>query len=136
LKNCSQDYNLGYRQFKVKIGRGNRWMSFKEGLKRDVDVTKRIAEAFPDCDILVDGNNGFSVGEFTQYLKSISGVNLFWIEEPFHETVAEYIYLKDWLKKEGVTTLLADGEADAHQDLVMELLQKKLIDVHLTDIEE
>lgn len=101
LKNCKQDYDLGYRQFKVKIGRGNRWMSFKEGMQRDIEVTKQIAQVFPDCDILVDGNNGFSVGEFTQYLKGISGVNLFWIEEPFHETVAEYTYLREWLNKEG-----------------------------------
>lgn len=136
LKNCKQDYDLGYRQFKVKIGRGNRWMSFKEGMQRDIEVTKQIAKAFPDCDILVDGNNGFSAGEFTQYLKGISGVNLFWIEEPFHETVAEYTYLREWLNKEGVKTLLADGEADANQDVVMDLLRKKLIDVHLTDIEE
>ena len=136
LKNCKQDYDLGYRQFKVKIGRGNRWMSFKEGMQRDIEVTKQIAKAFPDCDILVDGNNGFSAGEFTQYLKGISGVNLFWIEEPFHETVAEYTYLREWLNKEGIKTLLADGEADANQDVVMDLLRKKLIDVHLTDIEE
>lgn len=88
-------------KFKVKIGRGNRWMSFKEGMQRDIEVTKQIAQVFPDCDILVDGNNGFSVGEFTQYLKGISGVNLFWIEEPFHETVAEYTYLREWLNKEG-----------------------------------
>lgn len=136
LKNCQQDYDFGYRQFKVKIGRGNRWMSYKEGLKRDIEVTKKIAESFLNIDILVDGNNGFSAKEFTDYLKGIAGVKLFWIEEPFHETVAEYTYLRNWIKNEGIITLLADGEADANQDLVMELLQKKLIDVHLTDIEE
>lgn len=111
-------------------------MSFRDGLRRDIEVTKQIAKAFPDCDILVDGNNGFSVEEFTQYLKGIDGVKLFWIEEPFHESVAEYTYLRDWLKNEGTQTLLADGEADANQELVMELLRKKLIDVHLRDIEE
>lgn len=136
LENCKQDYDFGYRQFKVKIGRGNRWMSFKEGLQRDIEVTKKIAEAFPDCEILVDGNNGFSADEFIKYLKGISGLNLFWIEEPFHETVAEYTYLREWLNKEGKKTLLADGEADADQGFIMDLLEKKLIDVHLTDIEE
>src|SRR5690606_3805920 len=121
---------------KVKIGRGNRWMSFREGLNRDIEVTKKIAQAFPDCEILVDGNNGFAVDEFIQYMQGISGVNLFWIEEPFHETVAEYTYFREWLNKEGIKTLLADGEADADQNFIMELLDKKLIDVHLTDIEE
>lgn len=136
LENCKQDYDFGYRQFKVKIGRGNRWMSFREGLNRDIEVTKKIVQAFPDCEILVDGNNGFAVDEFIQYMQGISGVNLFWIEEPFHETVAEYTYFREWLNKEGIKTLLADGEADADQNFIMELLDKKLIDVHLTDIEE
>lgn len=127
---------IGYRQFKVKIGRGHRWMSFRDGLQRDIEVTKRIAEAFPDCEILMDGNNGFSVAEFIQYLKGIDGVNLFWIEEPFHETVEEYTYLREWINKEGIKTLLADGEADANQGFIMDLLNTKLIDVHLTDVEE
>lgn len=135
LAECQYDYNLGYRQFKLKIGRGHRWMPFKEGLQRDIEVTKKVAEAFPDCEILVDGNNGFSVDEFIQYMKGISGVNLFWIEEPFHETVAEYEKLRNWLNSEGIKTLLADGEADPDQNLLRELMEKKLIDVHLTDIE-
>jgi len=36
---------------------------------------------FPDCDILVDGNNGFTADEFIKYLKGIEGIRLFWIEE-------------------------------------------------------
>lgn len=136
LQECEYDYNLGYRQFKLKIGRGNRWMPFKEGLQRDIEVTKKVAEAFPDCQVLVDGNNGFSVDEFIQYMKGISGINLFWIEEPFHETVSDYERLRNWLKSEGIHTLLADGEADPDQDLLRELIKKDLIDVHLTDIED
>ncbi|TJZ53357.1 mandelate racemase/muconate lactonizing protein [Sphingobacterium olei] len=136
LEECAYDYKLGYRQFKLKIGRGNRWMPFKKGLQRDIEVTKKVAEAFPDCQVLVDGNNGFSVEEFIQYMKGISGVRLFWIEEPFHETVVDYQKLRAWLKSEGITTLLADGEADWDQALLRELIEKKLIDVHLTDIED
>ncbi|GGH18549.1 hypothetical protein GCM10011418_22270 [Sphingobacterium alkalisoli] len=136
LEECAYDYKLGYRQFKLKIGRGNRWMPFSEGLQRDIEVTKKVAEAFPDCQVLVDGNNGFSVEEFIQYMKGIAGVSLFWIEEPFHETVTEYEKLRSWLKGEGINTLLADGEADWDQNLLRELIEKKLIDVHLTDIED
>ncbi|TYP97282.1 L-alanine-DL-glutamate epimerase-like enolase superfamily enzyme [Sphingobacterium allocomposti] len=136
LEECAYDYKLGYRQFKLKIGRGNRWMPFHQGLQRDIEVTKKVAEAFPDCQILVDGNNGFSVDEFIAYMKGISGVQLFWIEEPFHETVADYQRLKAWLNSEGVNTLLADGEADPDQELLRELINQKLLDVHLTDIED
>jgi len=33
LKNCQWDYDYGYRQFKVKIGRGHKWMKGEAGLK-------------------------------------------------------------------------------------------------------
>ncbi|WP_270089921.1 enolase C-terminal domain-like protein [Sphingobacterium sp. SYP-B4668] len=135
LEECRFDYDLGYRQFKLKIGRGHRWMPFKAGLERDIEVTKKVAEAFPDCQILVDGNNGFLVDEFIQYLRGISPVKLFWIEEPFHETIPDYQRLRNWLTSEGIQTLLADGEADPDPRLLKQLIEKKLLDVHLTDIE-
>jgi len=135
LEECRYDYGVGYRQFKLKIGRGHKWMPFKEGLQRDIDVTNAVAQAFPDCGILVDGNNGFTVDQFTQYLKGIPSVNLFWIEEPFHETVADYQKLRNYIKAAGIRTLLADGEADPNPALLKELFEKTLLDVHLTDIE-
>lgn len=135
LEECHYDYNVGYRQFKLKIGRGHKWMPFQQGLQRDIEVTKAVAAAFPDCGILVDGNNGFTIDQFIYYLKGISSVNLFWIEEPFHETVADYQKLKNYIKTEDIHTLLADGEADPNPALLNELFTKKLLDVHLTDIE-
>ncbi len=135
LEECRYDYEVGYRQFKLKIGRGHKWMPYKEGLQRDIDVTNAVAKAFPDCGILVDGNNGFSVDQFIQYLEGIPSVKLFWIEEPFHETVADYQKLRSYIKKTGRITLLADGEADPDPKLLQELFEKKLLDVHLTDIE-
>ncbi len=135
LEECQYDYGVGYRQFKLKIGRGHKWMPFSKGLQRDIEVTKAVADAFPDCRILVDGNNGFTSDQFIQYLKGIPMVNLFWIEEPFHETVVDYQKLRGFLKAEGITTLLADGEADPDQNLLTTLFEKKLLDVHLTDIE-
>ncbi|WP_257668390.1 mandelate racemase/muconate lactonizing enzyme family protein [Parapedobacter tibetensis] len=135
LEECRYDYEYGYRQFKLKIGRGHRWMPYKEGLTRDIEVTKAVAAAFPDCDILVDGNNGFTVNEFIAYLKGIGDIPLFWIEEPFHETVKDYRILKDWMQSAGVSSLLADGEADPDPALLDELMQQKLMDVHLSDIE-
>src|SRR5690606_20025333 len=135
LEECRYDYGVGYRQFKLKIGRGHKWMPFEEGLRRDIEVTKAVNEAFPDCEILVDGNNGFSADQFIAYLKGISGTKLFWIEEPFHETVADYQKLRHYIREEGIETLLADGEADPDQQFLKELIQQKLLDVHLTDIE-
>ncbi|UIR57543.1 hypothetical protein LZQ00_06915 [Sphingobacterium sp. SRCM116780] len=135
LEECRYDYEVGYRQFKLKIGRGHKWMPFKEGLQRDIDVTNTVASAFPDCRILVDGNNGFSIEQFIQYLEGIPTVDLFWIEEPFHENVSDYQKLRSYMQTEGRSTLLADGEADPDPVFLKELFEKKLLDVHLTDIE-
>lgn len=134
LENCQWDYEYGYRQFKVKIGRGNRWMEKQAGIARDVEVTKRIAAAFPDADILVDGNDGFTGNEFLAYLEGIGDVPLFWIEEPFPETREDYRALRErmapWRKK----TLLADGEYNPNVEFITELLKEGLIDVCLYDV--
>lgn len=135
LKECQFDYDLGYRQFKLKIGRGNKWMTKTAGIKRDIEVTKLVANAFPDSDILVDANDGYSVEEFESYLKGIEGTKLFWIEEPFQESMEDYTKLKTILSEMGIETLLADGEANPDHMLLRELHKKKLIDVHLTDIQ-
>ncbi|WP_460636334.1 enolase C-terminal domain-like protein [Larkinella harenae] len=134
LEACNQDYKLGYRQFKLKIGRGNIWMPRADGLQRDIEVTKLVAKTFPDVEILVDGNDGFTVDGIIDYIKGIGDIPLFWVEEPFAETVADYRKLRTWLKENRVKTLLADGEANPDQKLLRELEEQKLLDVHLTDI--
>ncbi|MFV0419664.1 MAG: enolase C-terminal domain-like protein [Dysgonomonas sp.] len=137
LDNCLYDYNYGYRQLKVKIGRGGKWMSKEEGLKTDISVTKLIYENFPDCDILVDGNDAFTVDYFIEYLKGIEDIPLFWIEEPFRETREDYKKLKEWLVNSSRrNTLLADGEANPDLNLALELGQEKLLDVYLEDIRD
>ncbi len=134
MEECRFDYEYGYRMFKLKIGRGHQWMPKAAGLARDIEVTQLVAENFPDCDILVDANNGYSVADTIEYLKGIGDIKLFWIEEPFHETEAEYRELKQWLTENNVETLLADGEANPDQPLLRKLEEQKIIDVHLTDI--
>jgi len=134
LEECRQDYDLGYRQFKLKIGRGNRWMEKEKGLKRDIEITKLVAENFADCDILVDGNNGFTIDEFLRYMEGIEGTRLFWIEEPFHETIEDYVKLYSWLRVHNMDPLLADGEANPDEAVLRQLGAQKIIDVFLHDI--
>lgn len=135
LENCRWDYDYGYRQFKVKIGRGNKWMPAKAGLKRDIDVVNAIHKAFPDVEILVDGNNGFTVDTMIGFLKGIADVPLFWIEEPFHETVADWTRLSDYLVANGrKETLRADGEAKPDFPVLEELQQDHTLNVRLEDI--
>ncbi len=136
LEECRWDYNYGYRQFKLKIGRGNKWMTKEQGLKRDIEVTKLVAANFPGCDILVDGNNGFTVDEFIKYLEGIGDIRLFWIEEPFHETIDNYAILWSWMRNHNITgTLLADGEAKPDQDVLTQLRSQKIVKVALEDIQ-
>ena len=59
---------------------------------------------------------------------------LFWIEEPFHESVSEYRKLRDWHKANGRKTLLADGEAGPDWRVLDELAERKLLDVQLVDV--
>ena len=135
LENCQWDYDHGYRQLKVKIGRGGRWMSKEEGLKADIAVTKMIYEHFPDIDILVDGNDMFTVDYFISYLKGIENVPIFWIEEPFRETREDYTKLKKYLVENGRrNTLIADGEANPDLPLALELGKDQLLDIYLDDI--
>lgn len=134
LDNCKADYILGYRQFKLKIGRGGMWMPKEEGIKRDIEVSRLIAQNFPDCEILVDANDGYTVDDFCQYLDGIQPMKLFWIEEPFAETESDYRRLNEYLHKNKIKTLLAEGEYKPDQELLMNLAQKKLINVHISDI--
>jgi D-galactarolactone cycloisomerase len=135
LANCRWDYDYGYRQLKVKIGRGNKWMPGKAGLQRDIDVVKAIHNAFPDVEILVDGNNGFTVETMIDFLQGIGDVPLFWIEEPFHETVGDWTRLKDYLVAHGREgTLRADGEAQPDFPVLEELQKDRTLNVRLEDI--
>ncbi|MDG2222437.1 MAG: enolase C-terminal domain-like protein, partial [Rubripirellula sp.] len=135
LENCRWDYEYGYRQFKVKIGRGNQWMPARAGLQRDIDVVNAIHQAFPDVEILVDGNNGFTVETMIEFLEGISGVPLFWIEEPFHETIADWTILRDFLISNGrQETLCADGEAKPDFPVLQDLQKTRTLDVRLEDI--
>lgn len=135
LKNCAADRDLGYRQLKVKIGRGNKWMSQEDGLKRDIEVTRAIARAFPDCELLVDANDGYSVATAIRFLQGLEGIPLFWIEEPFVESDSAWRELHAWTTANGYAkTLLADGEQ--HNDIpVLEKLEADgILNVRLLDI--
>ena len=135
LENCQYDVDHGYRQLKVKIGRGGKWMSKEAGLKADIEVVKMIHHNFPGIDILVDGNDAFTADGFIDFLKGIENVPLFWIEEPFRETREDWSKIKKWNLANGRrNTLLADGEANPDLKLDMALGQEQVLDVYLDDI--
>lgn len=134
LENCASDYALGYRAFKLKIGRGYRWMSPEEGLRRDIEVTRAVREHYPLCDILVDANDGYTCDGFLGYLNAVADCGLFWIEEPFAETRDDLLRLREFLARRSPATRIADGEARPDVPYLLELAAEGLIDVLIMDI--
>lgn len=134
LDNCRYDYSLGYRAFKAKIGRGDKWMEREEGLQRDIDVVRMIHENFPDCTILVDANNAYSVEECIRFIEGVAPAKIFWFEEPFHENEAQYREFSEWKKKNAPEMLLVDGEFKPDRDLVIGLGEKGVLDTYNEDI--
>lgn len=132
---CRWDRDHGYRQFKVKIGRGHKWMPPEEGLRRDIEVVRAIHQAFPDCEILVDSNNGYNVETAIRFLEGIKGVPLFWFEEPFHEKPEDWRKLHRWMQANGFgNTYRADGEY-APDTRTLDLLGSEgVVNMRLEDI--
>lgn len=134
LGNCESDYRLGYRSFKLKIGRGYKWMEREEGIRRDIDVTRQVHENFPDCGILVDANDGYGCEDLLRYVDAVADCDLFWIEEPFRENREDLLRLRTFLAENHCRTLVADGESRPDIPLLLGLASEGLVDVLIMDI--
>ncbi len=81
---AAASYADGYRQFKIKIGRGGRWMLPKAGMERDVEVVLAVRDAVgPDCRIMVDANFGYDghMDLLENFVRETLPANIFWLEE-------------------------------------------------------
>ncbi|MGA1198901.1 MAG: enolase C-terminal domain-like protein [Candidatus Latescibacterota bacterium] len=150
LASCAQDAEAGFTNFKLKIGRGFKWMEKTAGDARDIEVTKLVREHYPDAKILVDANDGYDPDGIGGYLDAVSDCDLYWVEEPFTETVAGLVQLRAKLQEVSPNTLIADGEARNgrlqdppgffgkweadHIDELYDLCERKLLDVILPDV--
>jgi len=134
IENCRDDYEMGFRDFKLKIGRGYQWMSPEEGFQRDIDVTRAVHENFPDCRILVDANDAYTCDDMIRYMDAVAECSIFWIEEPFRENRDDLIKLKEFLAKRSPDTLVVDGESRPDVDFLLELAAEKLLDALQMDI--
>jgi D-galactarolactone cycloisomerase len=149
LRECQVDYDLGYRAFKVKIGRGLQCMPAAEGRERDIEVTRAVRERFPDCKILVDANNDYTEPEFEAYVTAVADCNLHCIEEAFDENLDDYRRLRDHMRKVDCDAMIMEGEMrpDAaeeawkygwysrrHVDRLFALAEEGLIDVINMDL--
>ena len=134
VNDCKYDYEvLGYTGFKVKVGRGGKWMPHDEGLKRDIDIIHAIRKEFPDSEILIDANDMFSLQDTIDFMEAVKEVGIYWVEEPFIENVDDFKVLREYLTKNSPQTLIADGESNWNIELLLKLAEEKLIDVFLMD---
>ncbi len=134
LDECRADWALGYRMFKLKIGRGPKWMPLREGIKRDIEVTRLVKEFFPESRIMVDCNDQYTPETIKEYIDQVADIGLYWIEEPFRENEMDFAILKEHLQKRSPETMIADGESWPDEELLFSLHEKKLLDVLQMDI--
>lgn len=134
LEECRADAALGYRDVKLKIGRGNRWMPRAEGDARDVAVTRAVREAMPGARLLVDANDGYDLPGFLRYLDAVADVGLHWVEEPFLDDADDLAQLRAWLDEHSPATLIAEGETTPDVPALLPIAAAGSIDVLLMDV--
>ena len=131
---AAEGHTLGHRAFKIKVGRGARWMPPEAGTRRDIAVIRAVrAAAGPNAALMLDANNGWNLNLTKFVLAETADCNIYWMEEPFYEDAVLYRDLKDWLRAEGLTTLIADGEGEASPSL-LRWASEGLIDVVQYDV--
>ncbi|MFB6720776.1 mandelate racemase/muconate lactonizing enzyme family protein [Kribbella sp. NPDC056345] len=130
-ENLAQDHASGFRDFKLKIGRGYRWMPPEAGLDRDIEVTRLTRSLYPDAEILVDANDGYSINTLVSYLEAVADCNIYWLEEPFAERWEDLEFLRS---HPAVPARIADGEFEPSVDRIIRFGEAGLIDVALMDV--
>jgi L-alanine-DL-glutamate epimerase-like enolase superfamily enzyme len=125
----------GHRAFKIKVGRGFKWMDAEAGFRRDVEVVHAIRKLVgKDVKLMVDANNGFrDLNGAKKWLDAV-GDDLFWVEEPFPEEVKQDLELKEYLHKKGWKTRIADGESARDVGHFDDFIKSEALDVLQPDI--
>ena len=101
----------GYRHFKIKVGRGARWMDTDPGLLRDALVVRAVRDAAgASAKIMIDANMGNTLNTATRMLELCADCDLYWFEEPFAEDRELNEALKMFIEENGWSILVADGE--------------------------
>ncbi len=112
-------WDAGHRAFKLKVGRGAMHMPLQRGTERDIAIIHGVRQAVgPDARMMIDANNGYNLNLTKEVLRETKEANLTWIEEPFHEDPQFLRNLKEWMKEEGLSVMVTDGEGNAALQVV------------------
>jgi D-galactarolactone cycloisomerase len=133
LDECAADAARGYHNFKLKIGRGNRWMERADGDRRDIEITRMIRQAWPEAKILVDANDGYRCDGFLRYLEAVADCDLYWVEEPFLDDADDLAALRACRDAISPQTLIAEGETTPDVEALLPITAAGDVDVLLMD---
>jgi len=126
---------LGHLAFKVKIGRGAKWMPAEEGYARDVEVLRTIRKHVgPKVLIGVDANNGYDLPKTKQLLEELGDFDFAFLEEMFPEDVDKCLELKQFIREHGWKTFVADGETQSELEAYKPFIEAEAIDVFQGDM--
>ena len=129
LEEIDHSLELGHRAFKIKVGRGFKWMAAELGLARDIEGVRAIrAHVGPDVKLMVDSNNGYDLATTKRFLEE-ADIEFFFVEEMFPESVEEDLELKQWIRSRGWNTLVADGESARDPEHFTPYIERAAFDV-------
>lgn len=125
----------GHTAFKVKIGRGAKWMPAEQGFERDKAVLGVIRDcAGPNAVIGVDANNGYDLARTKRLLTEMPDLNLAFVEEMFPEDIAQDLELKAFLREQRLGALVCDGETQDSLEPLRPLMDVGAVDVYQADM--
>jgi L-alanine-DL-glutamate epimerase-like enolase superfamily enzyme len=113
----------GFKAVKIKVGSPD-W-------KTDLERLNLVREAVgSDINIMIDANQGMELSAAIQLATAARELNIYWFEEPLHhQNFDGYQTLK---KQTGI--LLAMGEREYDTSPLVQLLQRKAIDIWQPDL--
>jgi L-alanine-DL-glutamate epimerase-like enolase superfamily enzyme len=125
----------GHRAFKVKIGRGAKWMPREEGYARDAQVLQAIRKhAGPEILVGVDANNGYDPAQTKRLLQDLPDYRIAFLEELFPEQIEQCLELRQFISQHGWKTLIADGETQQTLEAYKPFIAARAIDVFQGDM--
>jgi L-alanine-DL-glutamate epimerase-like enolase superfamily enzyme len=125
----------GHRAFKIKVGRGAKWMAAEEGYQRDKEVLRIIRRhAGPGIILGIDANNGYDLARTKRLFADLPDINLRFAEEMFPEQVDQCLELKAFFREQKLPTLIADGETQDSLEVFKPFVEARAIDVYQADM--
>jgi L-alanine-DL-glutamate epimerase-like enolase superfamily enzyme len=112
IDELDEGLRAGHRHFKMKVGRGARWMEPEEGLARDIEVVRALtAHAGSGYTFMADANDQYGVETTKRFLDAV-GDRLAFAEEMFPEDTDQCRAMREWIGARGLSVKLADGESE------------------------